>query len=86
MTVSYEQNDKVKAKFKHFMEKHIGMLPAPVFIFELSALILHNLSLPDFGDASPCSRVRLLFLFLLFVEDGLDVEERFNQLLFFSEE
>ena len=45
MTVSYEQNDKVKAKFKHFMEKHIGMLPAPVFIFELSALILHNLSL-----------------------------------------
>ena len=41
---------------------------------------------PDFGDASPCSCVRLLVLFLLFVEDGLDVEERFNQQMFFSEE
>ena len=33
-----------------------------------------RLAFPDFGDASPCSLVRLLDLFLLFVEDGLDVE------------
>ena len=41
---------------------------------------------PDFGDASPCSCVRLLVLFLLFVEDALDVEERLNLLVFFCEE
>ena len=46
----------------------------------------HFQMFPDFGDASPCSCVRLLVLFLLFVEDGLDVEERFNQQMFFSEE